>query len=227
MTTDSIPAGAKVDCGKFLENTKGVLTAPAQFWEQKKNNPDSIESILMSHLLPLLGIAALIHFIRISILGISVPIPVEVAQLNIVPDAVKIPFFSGLISSIIMFAMIGLTLYVGSFVLDYIGPRFGVSADQKSSFALLAFSSTPGWIGYSIHELLYFWIFAIISFALSVYGIYVYYLGCSRLKGVSQEKLVPYTILSILAVGLTAIVVMAVSNLILRTAGLGSFWFSY
>ncbi|AEH45720.1 protein of unknown function DUF1282 [Thermodesulfatator indicus DSM 15286] len=105
----------------------------------------------------------------------------------------NLPMTSNLLArQLILSALMGVgSLFVMAYIVDFLAPRFGGEADILASHKLAVFSSTPGWVG---GLLSIFPPAIILGLFLSLYGIYIFYLGVPIIKKIPQEKAVVFTI---------------------------------
>jgi hypothetical protein len=101
-------------------------------------------------------------------------------------------------------------VYVVAVIARWLAPQFGGRDDFIQALKLVAYAHTASWVG-GIVNLLPF--LGIISLLMSLYGLYLLYIGAGPVMGVPAERAVTYT----LALIITVIVVFALIGFIVST----------
>jgi hypothetical protein len=98
--------------------------------------------------------------------------------------------------------------FIVAMIAQYLAPQFGGRADIVAALKLVAYSTTPAWIG-GIFNLIPS--LAILNLLLALYGFYLLYTGATPVVNVPQEKAVTFTVVLVIAV----IVVFVITGFIL------------
>jgi hypothetical protein len=135
------------------------------------------------------------QFLRMSVLGISLPFA----------GTIRTPFVSGLVATLVGFAIGLLALYLFALLVNALAPTFGGQRDMRQAVKVAAYTMTPVWIG-SVLGLLPL-LASVLRLAAGIYAIYLLYLGLPILMRGPREKAVGYTI-SLIICGILVWVVL-------------------
>lgn len=185
------------DWKALSERAKAILVDPKGVWPTLKAENKSIKAIYISYVIPLMVLGSLCGLLGGMIFSGG----------------------SGLIASFV-FAIVQLALglgllYVNSMIYKSLASVFGGSADETSSFKLVAYAGTAAMVGtfLSIVPPL-----AVLSLLFSLYSLYTIYQGIPVMTGVSERRL-PYFI-SCIVVSIVAS--MAISLIVFSVLGIGA-----
>lgn len=125
------------------------------------------------------------------------------------------PFF-GIGFAILSYAAGLAAVLIMSFVVEQLSPKFGGEQSRSSAFRLIAYSGTAGWLG-GIFNLVpeIRWL----SIIASLYGIYLFYLGCAPMLAIPQNKRVVFMVV-VAIVGF--VISMVIGVIIGSILGVGS-----
>jgi hypothetical protein len=191
----------------IIARAKGILTEPAKEWPRIEAEPQTIIDILKSYSIPLAAIGPICQFLASQIFGFRF---------------FGLPYRPSLTASssiaLMSFAMVLLGLFVLSFIVGFLAPKFGGAADRTKAFKLVAYSMTAAALA---------GIFGLIPALgwlsiVGLYSLYLFHAGVTRLMNVPQDKAMIFTAMTLLcAVALYAVggsVVGSFSNLLVRPA---------
>jgi hypothetical protein len=184
----------------LIERVKRILLSPRTEWEIIAAEPTTTAELYKSYIAPLAAIGPIAQFIGFSVFGKSV-----------VGATYRVPFSSGLISSILTFAMTLAATYVLALIIDALAPTFNGQRNQMQALKVAAYSSTASWVA---------GIFALIPFLsiltiLGLYSVYLLYLGLPALMKAPRDRALVYTGVVILAAIVLFMVVAIVGSLFL------------
>jgi hypothetical protein len=166
----------------LIERVKDILVSPKKTWEVVKTEETSSTEIIRNYLLYLAAIPVICSFIGRVIIGS--------------PGAGRQPFFRGIIWLALSYVLFFVSAYISAFVINLLAPNFGAVKNELAAFKLVAYSSTAPLVAG-----VFYLIPALSALAIfGLYGVYLLYLGLPILMECPQDKAVPYTIASILAV---------------------------
>ncbi len=113
--------------------------------------------------------------------------------------------------------LVGLAMvFVMTFVIEQLSPKFGGEKNRSAAFRLVAYSGTASWIA-GIFNLIpgLHWLAL-----LGLYGIYLFYLGCGPLLSIPPERRIVF-IVTVGIVGFVIAVILAVPlSLVFRAASI-------
>jgi len=188
----------------LIDRAKNIIVSPKTEWEAVADEEPNIQQIITGYVIPLALIGTIASLIGYGFIGGAywgTSINYGVAQALIV-----------LINAI-------LSVFIAAFVIDALAPSFGSQKNMGRAFQLIVYSMTPSWIGgvFSIYPPL-----VILGTLLSLYGLYLFYLGFTPLMQTPEDKKIGYIIVSIVVL----IVVYIVLGIILSAIFLGIFGLS-
>jgi hypothetical protein len=184
----------------LVDRVKGILLQPQAEWEVIAAEPATTQSLYTGYIIPLAAIGPLASIIGLSMIGISVP----------GMGAFRVSIFSALGSALTSFVLALAGIYVVALVIDALAPSFQARKDPMAALKVAAYSATPSWLAGVLHILP--GVLSIVALLVSLYGVYLLYLGLQSLMRAPKAKATGYTALVILA----AFVIMFVVNLVSR-----------
>jgi hypothetical protein len=165
----------------LIERIKKILLTPKTEWPIIEAEPTSVAQLYTGYAMPLVGFAALMSFLRMSVIGISLPLI----------GTIRAPLLSGLVSAVVGFAFGLLFLFLFGWIIKTLAPTFSGQGDQRQALKTAAYAATPAWIG-SVFGLLP-GVGGLLRLAAGIYAIYLLYLGLPPLMRSPPEKAVGYT----------------------------------
>ena len=167
----------------IIERAKNILLTPKTEWERIDGEASTIKSIYLGYAMILAAIGPICGLIG------SLLFPVNLGIIS-----VRIPIMSAVTSAITSYVLGLAALYVISLVLDALAPNFGGTKDATKAFKLAAYSMTAGWVCGVFSLLLMLGpLLLLVALAALAYGIYLLYLGSTRVMKVAQDKAVTFT----------------------------------
>ncbi|HEV7446482.1 MAG TPA: YIP1 family protein [Steroidobacteraceae bacterium] len=196
----------------LIERIKNIVLTPKTEWRVIEAEPTSVTQLYTGYVMPMAAFAAAMSFIRISVIGVSLPFG----------GTIRTPLASGLVSSVVTFilGLIGLFL-VGS-IINMLAPTFAGGRNQRQALKTAAYALTPAWLGTALTFLPLGTLLQLIA---GFYGIYVLYLGLPVMMRSQQDKAAGYTaavVACTILVGILFAAAGAMSGAAGRMAGIGS-----
>ena len=192
----------------LIERAKNILVSPKTEWDVIANEEPNVNKIFTGYVIPLAGAAAIAAFIGYGLIGIN--------MLGIQMKGVNYGFYYALNSFIVTIC----SVFITAFVVDALAPSFNSEKNFGRSFQLVAYSYTAGWVG-GLFQILP--AIAFLGTILSLYGLYILYLGMPKLKGTPADKHIGYFVVTIIVL----IAVFIVIGLILNAIFQPMFGFNY
>jgi hypothetical protein len=179
----------------MIGRIKRILLEPKAEWARIDVEPDTVAGIFTRWVVPLAAIPALAGLIGALVFGYGAfgfvyrPSIAEAAG-----------------GAVVRYAMTLLGTFLFALIIDALAPTFGGTKSKVQAMKVAAYAATASWLA---------GIFAIVpSLAflglLGLYSLYLLYLGLPRLMKVAEDKALPYTLVTIGAAIVLAIVVMVV-----------------
>ena len=191
----------------IMQRCISLVTKPKEEWEKIKTEDTSIPALFTQYALILAAIPALAGFIGYSVIGINFGL-----------GTFRIPLGRGLIWAILQYALALVGVYAMGLIIDALATSFGAAKDLTQSMKIAVFAWTPVWVAgilFIIPSL------SVITFIISLYALYLFFLGIKIVKSPPEDKAVGYFVVTLIS----AIVVSVLIGLIARAIafpGIGS-----
>ena len=162
----------------LLDRVKNILLSPKTEWEVIAGEQPNTGQIIVGYVLPLALIPAVATIIGMGLVGMG---PLS-------------SFTYGIAMGLVSFVTSLVGVYLTALVVDVLAQNFGSEKDFGRSLQLVAYSWTPAWVAgiLSIIPALG----AAIGWLLSLYGIYLMYLGLPPIKKTPKDKQIVYLIVA-------------------------------
>jgi len=179
----------------MIGRIKRILLEPKTEWARIDVEPDTVGGIFTRWVVPLAAVPALAGMVGALAFGYRAfgfvyrPSIAEAAG-----------------GAVVRYVMALVSIFVLALIIDAIAPNFGGTKSKVQAMKVAAYAATASWLA---------GIFAIVPSLgflglLGLYSLYLLYLGLPRLMKVAEDKALPYTLVTIGAAILLAIVVMIV-----------------
>lgn len=185
----------------LFNRVKSILLTPKPEWDVIAGETQSLQTVIMSYIVPLSLIGAVATFIGYAFFWAFADIQ------------------WGLLYAISVLVTNIVSVLVATFVVDALAPSFGSEKNINRSAQLVAYCYTPALVGAMLNIIP---VIAVIGSLLGLYGIYIWYLGLGPMKKTPEDKKAGYLIVSIVAL----IVIWFVIGLILSKILLSLFGLS-
>lgn len=196
-----------MDFNKLIARVKAILLSPKSEWPVIAGEPAAIGDLYKNYILMLAAIPAVFGFLKMSLIGVSVPFA----------GTVKIGVAAGLSSMVIGYVLSLVMLYVMALIVDALAPTFGGQKDRTQAFKTVTYAYTASWIA-GFAQILP-GLAVLIAIAGGIYSIYLLYLGLPHTMKCPQEKSAGYTAVAIIiAIVLSVVIGMVVG----AVTGVGS-----
>jgi Yip1 domain len=143
---------------------KNIVFTPRSEWQVIQAERTSISRLYSGYVMPMAAFAAVMSFIRMSVVGVDVPSGATI----------RVPFASGVFTSLLAFLMSLVGLYLVGLVINALASAFGGRPDQRQALKTAAYALTPAWLGTALSLLP---IGNLLQFSAGLYGVYVLYIG--------------------------------------------------
>ena len=188
-------AGAVSGTG-IVERAKGILLKPKDEWPRIAAETTEPAKVLTSYAIPLIAIGPIASLIGsqlfpLSVLGITYETSITAA----------------VATAVVSFVLGILSLFVVSFVANFLSPKFGGKDSFPAAFRLVAYSMTAAWVVGFVGLMPALALLGI----LALYSLYLLYLGATPVLGVPQDKAVAFTAVTVVVAIVVNIVVTAVA----------------
>ena len=143
---------------------KNIVFTPRSEWRVIAAEPTSISRLYSGYVMPMAAFAALMSFIRMSVVGVDVPSG----------GTIRAPFATGVFTSLLTFLLSLVGLYLVGLVINALASAFGGRPDQRQALKTAAYALTPAWLGTALSLLP---MGNLLQFSAGLYGVYVLYIG--------------------------------------------------
>jgi hypothetical protein len=166
---------------RLIERIKNLILAPKLEWHLIAPEPTTVAQLYTGYIMPLAAFAAVMSFLHVSLVGVSVPLA----------GVVREPVTAGLKSAIYSFAFGLLGTFLVALFIDALAPMFAGSRDRRQALKVTAYSFTPAWLSslLALSPVLP----TLLQWIALFYGIYVLYLGLPVLMRSPPERALGYT----------------------------------
>jgi hypothetical protein len=172
-----------MDFPKLQARVVGMLKNPTIEWRTISAEPDDIQSLYMNYIIPLAAIPAIARFLGLGIIG--------------VPFVGRFGIFTSLAVAIVVFVQTLAGALIAAIVIEQLAPRFNSSGSTVDALKLVAYASTPVWVGSVIYLVLYLSPLMIVPI---IYAVYLFYLGLPPVMKTHPNNVVPFMLVSFIAI---------------------------
>lgn len=188
----------------IIKRAINLVTKPNDEFQAIKGETMTIADMYMKYAIFLAAIPAIAGFIGFCVVGVSFGF-----------GTFRIPMGRGLIWAILQYALSLGGVFLMAFIIDVLAPSFGSKKDMVNSMKAVVFSYTAAWIAgvlYIIPSI------AILAAILSLYTLYLLFIGMKQLKEAPEDKRVGYYVVSLIV----AVVVFFLIGWIVRAIAFGA-----
>jgi hypothetical protein len=165
----------------LLSRIKNLILSPKTEWPVIAPEPTGVSQLYVGYVMPLALLAALLGFLRISVLGVSTAFG----------GSFRMPLSSGLTYTVMMFVSALFGVFVVGLIINALAPTFSGTKDQRQALKVAAYSLTPALLSsvLALSPILP----TLLQLLAGLYGIYVLSLGLPVLMQSPKEKAFGYT----------------------------------
>jgi Yip1 domain len=206
-------AAAAASAPGLISRIKNIVLTPKAEWPVIAPETTSVGQLYAGYVLPLGVLAALIGFVRMSILGVNTGFG----------TAMRMPIGSGLTYTVVMFISVLVMVFLVGLIINALAPTFSGQRDQRQALKTAAYSLTPGMLSsvLALSPILA----TLLQLLAGLYGIYVLYLGLPVLMQSPKEKSFGYTasvVICTFLIGVAFVVISSVAHIGGRQGFLGA-----
>ena len=165
----------------LIERIKNILLSPKTEWPVIERESTSIVQLFTGYVVPLVAFAALMSFVRLSLMGVTTRFG----------DTFRMPLGDGITMLLVRLVAGLLGVFVVGFIINGLAPTFSAARDNRQALKIAAYAFTPAWLA-ALFVLLG-GLGALLQLLAGLYGIYLLYLGLPTMMKCPQEKAVGYT----------------------------------
>ena len=180
----------------LIQRIVNITLKPKAEWPVIAAEPPSLARVIVGCVLPLAGIQAVLSFVHMAVIGVSVPFA----------GNVRMPMASSLTAALMgfVFALIG--VFIFAVIVNAWAGFFNGRRSLGEALKVAAYAGVPAWLGAFLGILP---LGTLLGLLAALYAIYVLYLGLPIVMRAPKERAVGYTVAVILSGILLGIVLGA------------------
>ena len=179
----------------LVERVKKLILQPKQEWQVIDGETHTVQGLYTQYVMILAAIPAVCGFIGLSFIGIG-----------IFGATYRVPIAAGVAHMVVQYLMSLGVVYLFALIIDALAPNFGSQKNFNQALKVSAFMPTPAWIAgvFSIVPSL-----SIIGALLSLYSLYLLFVGLPILMKTPADKAVTYVVVVVIAAIVITVVISA------------------
>jgi Yip1-like protein len=183
----------------LVERAKKLILQPKQEWQAIDAEPHTVQGLYTGYVMILAAIPAVCGFIGLSLIGIGA-----------FGQTYRVPIGAGIAHMVVSYLLSLGWVYVLALIIDALAPNFGGQKNFIQALKVAAFCPTPAWLAgvFSIIPSL-----SIIGTLLSLYSLYLLFLGLPILMKTPEDKTIPYIVVVIIAALVLGVVIATLAAL--------------
>ncbi|MCK5058917.1 MAG: YIP1 family protein [Candidatus Aminicenantes bacterium] len=185
----------------IIKRVIGLITKPKEEWQSIKNEKMSVADMFTKYAIILAAIPAVAGFIGYTVIGVSVGF-----------GTFRIPVGRSILWAILMYVLSLGGVFLLGFIIDALAPSFGSTKNMNLSLKVAVFAYTASWVAGIFHIIPGL---AILAMLVSLYTLFLLYLGIEILKEVPKDKLVGYFVVAII---ITTVIYILIGFIVSRIA---------
>lgn len=189
---------------KIIERVKSIILSPKDALNAVKVEELTIVGTMREYVAIIAAIPAVAQFIGLALIGIPL-----IGRQNI---------FRTLIYSALTYLLSLIGVFIVGKIINALAPSFNAVKNDLSAFKLAVYSYTPAFVAGVFNVIPSLSILALLG---ALYGIYVLYVGIPILMEAPQEKVLVYTIATIIVAFIVMVIIGAVAGALAWGGGPG------
>ena len=198
-----------MDINKIIGRAKAILLTPRAEWPVIAAEPETVGGIFTNYLIVMAAIPAVIQFVRMSLIGISVPFI----------GAFRVGIGTGLTSALTTYVLTLLGVFVVALIVEALAPTFGGEKNRVQALKVVAYAYTANFVASIIG--LVPGLMLISALAGLIYGLYLLNLGLPFTMKCPPEKSFGYTVVTVIAAIIVGVVISWVVSSVTGGYGYG------
>jgi hypothetical protein len=194
----------------IVNRAKDMILKPRDTWAAIKAEQTTIKELYTSYAVILAAIPPLASFLGLSLLGVSM-----------IGFHYRTPFGLGISHALVSYVLSLVGLYVVALIIDALAGSFGSQKNIINAMKVAVYSWTPSWVAGVLFLIPFL---SPIAVLLSLYSLYLFYLGLPVLMETPKDKTMGYFIVSILISILVFIVIGFLSRSLFGLGRMGMGW---
>jgi len=182
----------------IVQRVKDIILKPTDTWAEIKTEQTTIRELFTSYAMILAAIPPIASFIGMSLLGYS-----------FFTVTYRLSLGWGISHAVVSYVLSLVGIYVVALIIDALAPNFGSQKNQVNAMKVAVFSWTPSWIA---GILMIIPALGPIAMLLSLYSLYLFYLGLPILMETPKDKAMGYCIVTIVVSIVVFILIGVISS---------------
>jgi hypothetical protein len=174
-------ASPAVDPAGLIQRIFNITLKPSAEWPVIAAEPPSLARVVVGCVLPLAAIQSLLSFVKMTVIGVSVPFA----------GNIRMPVGSSLSAALTGFVFAFIGLFVFALIINAWASFFGGRRSVGEALKVAAYAGVPAWLGsfFGVLPVLG----TLIGLLAALYALYVLYLGLPVVMRAPKEKALGYT----------------------------------
>jgi hypothetical protein len=184
-----------------VDRAKKLILEPQREWQAIDEESATVQELFTGYVMILAAIPAVASFIGLSIVGIGV-----------FGATYRVALGAGVMHLIAVYLMSLGAVYVLALVIEILAPKFEGKRDFEQALKVASYVPTPAWLAGVFNVIPALWI---IGFFLSLYSLYLLFLGLPKLTRVPESKAIPFLVVVFIATIIICVAIYIVVSLTL------------
>jgi hypothetical protein len=185
-----------------------ILKQPAEEWPIIVQEPSDVAGLLREYAAPLAAISAICRVLGMSFAGVSV-----------LGMTFQVGMTRTLSWAVVSWVMQLAGAYIGALVIEKLAPTFQSQGDTVQALKLVVYSYTAVWVAGVLNLVPALAPLVILA---GIYSIYLFYLGLPIVMHTPSQQVIPYMVVSALAIIVISVVLGMITGAIAGTAMYGA-----
>jgi Yip1 domain. len=182
----------------IVQRVKDIILKPTDTWAEIKTEQTTIRELFTSYAMILAAIPPIASFIGMTLLGYS-----------FFTVTYRLSFGWGISHAVVSYVLSLVGIYVVALIIDALAPNFGSQKNQVNAMKVAVYAWTPSWIA---GILMIIPVLGPIAMLLSLYSLYLFYLGLPILMETPKDKAMGYCIVTIVVSIVVFILIGVISS---------------
>lgn len=190
----------------LIEMIKQLILKPKQTWQDIQSDSLTTQDILKKYLILAVSIPAAATFVGRWIVGIRIPFY----------GVHRLSFFASLFTAVLEYSLILIGIWGAGKVIQFLAEKFESSTHEINAYKLIVFSFLPylaAGIIYLIPSL------GTLVALMGLYCLFIFYLGIPVIMETPEERVLPFSIVSILVVLIIYFIISVITGTIIDHFG--------
>ncbi|HEX59798.1 MAG TPA: DUF1282 domain-containing protein [Methanomicrobia archaeon] len=194
-----------MDVNTIVTEAKNIIISPRSTLEEIKSKERSTQDVLTY--LAVIAIPLLIGvIIGYGVVGVKV-------GWGMFATHITLPMGTAVGIGILQYALSIIGVIIFAYILNALAPSFSSEQNLMQAMKLAAYAATPGLLAGILYALP---TLSILVFLISLYGLYILYLGLPVLMNTPEDKQIVYLIVAIVVYIIIMVVIGAVVSAVMR-----------